>query len=279
MWDLVSGHNQSAYDAARELWKPGQSMGDAVHSLDWGQYGDLQLGDYEKARLWIERINTMSSEGGFSEGGARGQAGQARAVNTVGLTQNRYTVETEEWSIQEVTEASPDHELLATALSAYHLMDQEALRSAEQELKRRVGAGEGGYTEIMANQVSALLHAQMNHADVAVGFFEDAVEIITPMAPPRGSANPIKPLFEMYGEVLVDLGRYEDAIEQFETSLLRMPNRPRSLLGMARAQNATGQMAAASAYYRALLDVWQGGDNLDGVREAEAYLADEHNNH
>lgn len=279
MWDLVSGHNQSAYDAARELWKPGQSMGDAVHSLDWGQYGDLQLGDYEKARLWIERINTMSSEGGFSEGGARGQAGQARAVNTVGLTQNRYTVETEEWSIQEVTEASPDHELLATALSAYHLMDQEALRSAEQELKRRVGAGDGGYTEIMANQVSALLHAQMNHADVAVGFFEDAVEIITPMAPPRGSANPIKPLFEMYGEVLVDLGRYEDAIEQFETSLLRMPNRPRSLLGMARAQNATGHMAAASDYYRALLDVWQGGDNLDGVREAEAYLADEHNNH
>ncbi|HCW77885.1 MAG TPA: hypothetical protein DG084_02120, partial [Gemmatimonadetes bacterium] len=65
----------------------------------------------------------MSTEGGFSEGGARGQAGQARAVNTVSLTQNRYTVETEEWSIQEVTEASPDHELLATALSAYHLMD------------------------------------------------------------------------------------------------------------------------------------------------------------
>ena len=100
MWELVSGHNQSAYDAARELWKPGQSMGDAVHSLDWGQYGDLQLGDYEKARLWIDRINTMSTEGGFSEGGARGQAGQARAVNTVGLTQNRYPFETEEWSIQ-----------------------------------------------------------------------------------------------------------------------------------------------------------------------------------
>ena len=82
----------------------------------------------------------------------------------------------------------------------------------------------------------------------------------------------------MYGEILVDLGRYEDAIEQFETSLLRMPNRPRSLLGMARAQNATGQMAAASEYYRALLDVWQGRDDLDGVREAEAYLADGQNN-
>ena len=51
MWDYVSGHNQSAYDAARELWQPGDPMGDATHALDWGQNGDLQRGDYEKARL------------------------------------------------------------------------------------------------------------------------------------------------------------------------------------------------------------------------------------
>ena len=86
MWDLVSGNNQSAFEAARELWRPGQSMGDAIHSLDWGQYGDLQKGDYEKARLWIDRIETMSSQGGFAEGGARGASGAARANNTVALT-------------------------------------------------------------------------------------------------------------------------------------------------------------------------------------------------
>lgn len=273
MWDLVSGHNQSAYDAARELWRPGQSMGDAIHALDWGQYGDLQKGDYEKARLWIERIESMSNQGGFAEGGARGQAGAARAMNTVGLTRNRYIVDTEQWRIQDVTEDSPDHELLATALSAYHMEDEAALHAAEQEFKRRVDSGQNGYTAIMANQASALLHAGMDHADVAVRFFGQAIEIIEPMAPPRGSANPIKPLYEMYGEVLVDLGRYEDAIEQFETSILLLPNRPRSLLGMARAQAAAGQTDIAAEYYQKLIDIWQGNDGFEGVTEARTYLA------
>tara|TARA_B100001167_G_scaffold173620_1_gene125925 strand:- start:11 stop:613 length:603 start_codon:yes stop_codon:yes gene_type:complete len=194
-------------------------------------------------------------------------------MNTVGLTRNRYIVDTEEWRIQEVTEDSPDHELLATALSAYHMEDETALHAAEQELKRRVDSGQGGYTAIMANQASALLHAGMDHADVAVRFFDQAIEIIEPMAPPRGSANPIKPLYEMYGELLVDFGRYEDAIEQFETSLLRLPYRPRSLLGMARAQAATGQTNIAAEYYQMLVDIWQGNDGFEGVTEARTYLA------
>ena len=56
MWDYVSNHNQIAYDVARDLWVAGDSVGDTVHPLDWGQYGDLQLGEYAKARTWIERL-------------------------------------------------------------------------------------------------------------------------------------------------------------------------------------------------------------------------------
>ena len=272
MWDLVSGNNQSAFDAARELWRPGQSMGDAIHSLDWGQYGDLQKGDYEKARLWIDRIETMSTQGGFAEGGARGASGAARARNTVALTKNRYIVDAEDWKIQDITEDSPDHELLATALSAYHLEDQVTLKAAEQELNRRVEGGEEGYTAIMAKQASGLLHAGMGHPDVAVRFFEEAIDIIEPMAPPRGSANPIKPLFEMYGEVLLDLGRHDDAVDQFEISLQRMPNRPRSLWGMANAQATIGDTAMAAEHYQKLVDIWTGSDSFAGISEARSYL-------
>ena len=78
MWDLVSGHNQAAYDVAVELWEPGDALGDAVHALDWGQYGDLQRGDYAKARLWMERLSEMVEHEGFEAGGARGAAGTAR---------------------------------------------------------------------------------------------------------------------------------------------------------------------------------------------------------
>ena len=95
MWDRVSGNHQSAYDAARELWKPGDAMGDAPHALDWRQYGDLQFGDYAKTRLWIERMESMAA-GGFLKGSPRQERGDNRAVNTVALLKSRYIVKTEE---------------------------------------------------------------------------------------------------------------------------------------------------------------------------------------
>jgi tetratricopeptide (TPR) repeat protein len=272
MWDLVSTHNQSAYDAARELWQPGQSMGDAIHALDWGQYGDLQKGDYEKARLWIERIETMSGQGGFLEGGARGEAGVGRAVGANALLRARYVVDTEEWQVRAVTAESSTHGLLATGLSAARLGEPEALREAEAELGRRVESGQGGYTEVMYKQVGALLHAGMGHADVATGLMDEAVVMVEAMAPPRGAANPVKPVPELYGEILLDFERYEEASELFETALQRMPRRPRALLGLARARAALGDDDGAAEAYSTLTEVWKGRDAFVEVQEAKRFL-------
>jgi tetratricopeptide (TPR) repeat protein len=268
MWDRVSTNNQAAYDAARALWKPGDSMGDAIHPLDWGQYGDLQRGDYEKARLWIDRIEALSEQGGFLEGGARGQAGVGRAVNTLSLLRTRYTVETEDWEILPITDESSSNELLATALSAARLGDQMELRKAEAALGR---AG-GGRTAIMHQMAGALLHAGMGHADVATDLMDQAEAAILDLAPPRGSASPIKPVFELYGEILLDLDRPAEAAAKFETALVRMPNRPRSLLGLARAHVATGNTEDAAEAYAQLTLVWADHASIDGYQEAVRFL-------
>ena len=203
MWDLVSGHNQSAYDVAVELWEPGDALGDAVHSLDWGQYGDLQRGDYEKAKLWIERIASMAEHEGFEVGGARGAAGAARARGAVPLLKSRYTVETEEWNVRPVTDDMRTNELLAIGLSAARTGDQETLAAAEKALADESDGT--GYDHVMHMQVSALLHHGMGHADMATDFMDKAVETVEAMSPPRGSANPVKPVHELYGELLLEL--------------------------------------------------------------------------
>ena len=278
MWERVSTHNQSAYDAARALWDPGEAMGDAIHALDWGQYGDLQKGDYEKARLWIDRIEAMANQGGFLEGGPRGEPGAARAVTTLALTRSRYVVETEEWEIGPVNGDVSTNELLATALSAARLGDEAALTEAEAELGRRAEAAGGeGTTQVMYRQAGALLHAGMGHGDYAASLMDEAVAIIEAAAPPRGAASPIKPVFELYGEILLDLDRPADAVGRFETSLLRMPNRPRSLLGLARAHVALGNEAKAAEAYRTLSEVWAGHDEFDGLREAQRFLRETEN--
>ena len=274
MWDRVSGNNEYAYTAARELWRPDDPMGDAVHPLDWGQYGDLQLGDYAKARMWIERLESMAYEGQFLEGGPRGATGQGRASNTVSLVKARYVVETEEWEVLPITDESSSVELLATGLSAAHTGDDAALAQAEAALKERAERGPNGNrnARIMANQVGALLHAGMGHGSVATGLMDEAQAIVEEGGPPRGAASPVKPVHELYGEILLDLDRPADAIEKFETSLQRMPNRPRSLLGLARAYAGNGDNDSAAEAYRDLTTVWAGRESFEGYQEARRFL-------
>ena len=279
MWDRVSGNNQYAFEAAMDLWNGGESVGDAMHSLDWGHYGDLQRGDYAKARLWVERLDGLAQRAG----GERASRSRSRLVA-------RYVIETEEWTIGPITEDSSAVELLATGLSAARTGDQAAAGAAEAALRALVengGRGAGTTTQIMHKEVGALVHAAMGsdlkatgsarstfvlHFDVATGLMDEAVELVLTMRPPNGPATPSKPVFELYGELLLDLHQPAKAIERFETSLMRLPNRPRSLLGMARAQAAVGNRAAASEYYTRVAEVWDGRDAFEGYREAKRYL-------
>ena len=261
MWDMVSNHNQSAYDAARDLWAPGDSVGDTVHPLDWGQYGDLQLGDYAKARTWIERLEMVIRE----------SDGQSRAVNTLPLVNARYVVETEEWKTLPVTDDSPAVELLATGISAVKTDD---LATAEAAAKRLKAEAEDGslVDQIMYREVAALVHAAKGEADAATALMDEALELTGRMRLPNGAASPVKPPYELYGEILLDLGRPADAAAKFRTSLERMPGRVRSVLGLARAAARTGDDATAAEQYAVLLSTWQGRDDLPGYQEASRFL-------
>ena len=269
MWDLVSTHNQSAYDAARNLWQPGDSVGDGVHALDWGQYGDLQRGDYDRALLWIDRLDTVVDESG----------GQARAANTVPLLEARYIVETEQWRTGEITENTSAHMLLATGLSAVRTGDLETAALAEQALARRAAGDDTGdfrndirWVGVMHKEVAASIRAAQGDADGAVRLMDEALEIVAGIRPPNGAADPVKPAYELYGEILLETGRPAEAVAMFETSLLRMPNRPRSRLGLARALEQTGDEAGAAEQYRQLSTIWEGRESFTGLQEAQQYL-------
>ena len=264
MWELVSEHNQRAYDAARALWQAGDSVGDTVHPLDWGQYGDLQLGDYAKGRTWIERLEMV----------ARESDNQARAVSSLPLLRARYIVETEDWRTEPVTEDSAVHELLATGMSAVRLGDLAHARKAEAELAKRAVDGDAS-TRTMHKEVAALIRAAEGHADEATALMDEALTIVETQRLPNGAANPVKPPYELYGEILLDLDRPAEAAEKFEMSLLRMPGRVRSLLGAARAAAAAGDGETAHTRYSTLLGFWRGPSDQPGVEEARRFTTRE----
>jgi len=98
------------------------------------------------------------------------------------------------------------------------------------------------------------------------------VAIVETMAPPRGAADPVKPVYELYGEILLGLDQPTEAAEKFETALVRMPNRPRSLLGLARAYAKSGNDEGAAEAYKQLTEVWAGRTSFDGYQEAMRFL-------
>jgi len=214
------------------------------------QHGDRQRGDYAKARLWVERLETVAEE----------SDGQARAVSTLPLVKARYIVDTEQWQVEPVANDSSAHTLLATGLSAVRTDNLAVAEQAERILADRASEGgaalEDRWERIMHKEVAASIHAARGEADEAIELMDEALEILATIRPPNGSADPVKPTYELYGELLLELNRPGDAIEKFQASLLRMPNRPRSLLGLARALERTGDQAGAEEQYRKLSDVW-----------------------
>ncbi len=272
MWDRVSKSNDSAYEAAVALWDPGERVGDMVHALDWGQYGDLQRGDYAKAREWIAELDDLVERTGD----------EGRGKSTVPLVRARYIVETEEWETREITDDTSSSELLATGISAVHTGELDLAREAAARL-RKAGERQSGDSstfqrgpkpaQVMRHEVAGLIRLAEGDADGAVELFDKGLEIASTMGPPRGAASPIKPIRELYGEVLLQLDRPEDAIAQFEDQLLYTPNRPRTLLGLARAQSAAGDEAAASASYESLLEMWSGATEPKELAEAREFVA------
>ena len=266
MWDLVSEHNQSAYDAARALWNPGDSVGDTVHPLDWGQYGDLQRGDYARARTWLERLERVIDE----------SDGAQRAANSLALLTARYVVETEGWKVDPITADSAEHTLLATGISAIRLGDVDAARRAAAALEERAADG-AKPVRIMHLQVAALVAAADGRGADATALMDEAIAVAETMRPPNGAANPVKPPYELYGELLLDLDQPGTAAEKFEHSLLRMPGRTRSLLGAARAATASGDADTAYARYAAILENWRGEPDHAVIAEARAFTASDNN--
>jgi len=261
MWELVSNHNQSAYEAARMLWETGDSVGDTVHPLDWGQYGDLQRGDYKKALVWIERLEQLIELSGGAE----------RAVSALSLLRARYVVETEQWMTTSISSNSPIQELFATGLSAVRTMNLPLAENARAAMALAREDG-GAQASIAYHSIAASIYATEGMPLDATRAMDEAIVVAETLRQPNGAASQVKPPYELYGEILLQLGRPDEALKMFETSLLRMPNRMRSLLGAAQAASKSGDRAKAMAYYTNLLNFWIGTKNDGWYLEAQQFV-------
>ncbi|MFM1896368.1 MAG: hypothetical protein RLZZ385_1442 [Pseudomonadota bacterium] len=273
MWDEVANWNESAYQVARELWKPGDAVGEQNHATDWGQYGDLQRGDLARSELWIERARQTLAE----------NPRDGRSIDTLKIVQSRHTIETRQWQLMELTDDLTLEQLLALGMSAAHLGELDLADRVAASLAARAAANPNNDNLQMVHaEVAALARAK--RAETATGqvreslqaeakaLLANAITVEESGILPNGAANPLKPVHELAGEIYLSFGEAAEAIDLFETLLLRLPNRPLSLLGAARAYVAAGEMDKAGDMYAKLLAIWS-DESWPSVQEARQFVA------
>jgi tetratricopeptide (TPR) repeat protein len=295
MWPEAGTSNESAW-AVSDAWvkRKGLPLGARdYHSLHWLEYVYLQQGRYSKAEelLTMKRTDVAQS---------RSDAGVGRYNEDMAAA---FVVETERWDLaakyfatdaqstagdmaghaaHNAPAATTGRGARSQSLPAFIRGLAAAKTGAEtasfiaqlQAARKQMGDAYGAKSaEIKELEVSATAAAQKQNYNEAIEMMKRATAIEEEMSPPSGPPSLIKPSHELFGEILLSANRPKEAAKQFETSLMRQPNRARSLLGAARAAAKSGDTKAALEAYSKLVRQWSQADaNLPQLREAQDYL-------
>ena len=240
MWEGVVASNDASYRAALELVeRKGLPRGRSeFHALQWYHYGQLQLGNEERAQWALdEAFRTLEA---FP--GKRVRRGTMRMLA-------RHTLETERWSEFDhgiLTDADRRHAALqlAAGLSAAYTGNLDAAETALANIKdarqRLVGTASTAWrariVAVEEKELEAALASARGDDDAAEAFLVEAAALEAELNAPSGPPSPMKPAHEMYGEFLLERGRMEEAAVQFSKALERTPNRTRSVQGLKHAR-------------------------------------------
>ncbi len=282
--DLKSEAAARAYARAKAM---PDSWDERLHAMDYLAYAYLQTGqDAEAQRVFaelkqIKRVDPPNFKVAFAATAIPARLAlerrswrEAAALELPSNVRNLAPLETFQW-----TEA---HIHFARAIGAARSGDaalaaQEAAKLDEIERKLTVPPG----TYDWRKQVSIERQVAQGWLAFAQGRRDEAVKIMSLAADlddatEKHPVTPgaILPAREQLGELLLELGRAQDALVAYEASLQRAPRRLAGLYGAARAARLAGDSAKAGRYFADLAEVTKASEGTRAeVREARSFAA------
>ncbi|MGE3508620.1 MAG: hypothetical protein AB7N65_07025 [Vicinamibacterales bacterium] len=286
LWDDAVAANEAAYRASSEWTRiTGRPLVQRdFHSLGWLQYGYLQQGRFAKAKTALGELDRALATFGVGAGSFSPPAASSHPalrepmpselgrgydrlalLNERGSQRARLVIEGNDWHMMrgQTTFDNLD-ELFALGLSSVALDDVARADAVLRELERAsaiVRDREGVETlSLMRDGLQGVL--AIARADPAGGLatLAAAAEREWVRLGPVGRPSLPKPAGELYADALAGLGQAAAAMAAYERVLARIPNRPASLLGLARAARAAGRHGEAARSAQAFLATWHAAD-------------------
>ena len=261
LWDDMIAANLTALSIeSKKTVGEGARSREAWHQRYWLHYGRLQQGRIEDAEVIMRMAHERLSQDPLP-----------REPAYYGAMYARYLFDTEKWSEAKKwlapvgIDIPGPHYNFARAFAATKLGQLDKAR----KLMADILPGEQGNAEIILEpeevailklELSALLALAEGDDEEALNLLKEAVARQTSMPFRYGPPRISKPTAELLGDVLLELGRAEEASLAYQDQLSRSLRRTNSLLGLARANARTGDATASREAYDALADIWHNAD-------------------
>jgi tetratricopeptide (TPR) repeat protein len=234
------------------------------HGMDYLMYALLQKGDDQKAK---EQLDLLMSYDDPSV--TNGKTGYVFASIPA-----RYVVERKQWTEAAALGVFPkafpwDKYPWESAITHFSRLlgyvhtgkTEEATKELEQLklLQKKLSDEKEAYK---ANQVQIQVHAGDAWIHFAQGKKKEAIELMTRAADMEDATakhpvtpGEIVPARELLGDLLMEAGETEKALQAYETDLKKLPNRMNGLAGAAAASLKLKDTKKANEYYRQMMAV------------------------
>ncbi len=284
-WEGVVNSNRASYDASVSRMKQ-LDLNDGArgyHSFAWLHYGLLQQGRFEEAEEVLKEMLELVPNDPTK--GARGYllGMQSRHLAVTDSLSDELKIDADirvdDIGLSAKSVRSFLRAQLAKRDNKVQLINQEikwledqisiAAEQVEGDGLAMCAAGTSRYAptensvrsaKVIVAQLEAL-KAQIQKDDAR---FEESLKAAVALESetnfPAGPPRITLPSFEQYGNWLIEQGRYNDAIAQYESSLKRMPRRSTALMGKYIALTQLKQMDEAKEIQQELENIFAEAD-------------------
>lgn len=284
-WEESITYNQRSAEVALKNPINGTTSFHYLHAADYLAYAFLQRADDDGARqVWSD---VASIEGPIYDNAGSAYAFAAIPARIV-LERQNWAAAAQlrtRWPSTVVWDKYPQFEAItqfARGLGAARTGDIGAAEAAVvqlSDLRTRAAAAAGAYdwgTQVQVQEVTVrawIAYAKGQESEALVLMNEaqelDATTRKNPVTPGH-----VLPAAELYGDMLLALNRYDEALLAYEATLRRSPGRLNSLYGAGRSAELGGDNQKAADYYRTLIEMTTQTDTeLEALRHARSFMA------
>jgi tetratricopeptide (TPR) repeat protein len=253
---------------------PGAASYDQLHAMDYLAYAYLQTAQDGKVKEIVDVLYSMNKV----------DANTVAAAYAFAAIPARYALERRQWSEAAALKVHPADfpwnnfpyaeamiyfaRSLGAARSgdtANASKDIEQLTSIQRSLAEAKETYWATQVEIQRRAAAAWLAHAQGKQEEALKLMRSAADLENSTEKHPVTPGAIVPARELLGELLLELREPQQALKEFEASLLVAPNRFNGLYDAARAAELSGDREKAAIYYGKLTTL---GEHSDGTRPA-----------